>query len=82
MMKKKLLLSPAQKHPMSSSGLISGNLVPLSDDDHPNSDRYNYEEAEDHRIKCKNSFKEAAENIAYNYGKEYPEYLSVRNKMS
>lgn len=33
------------------------------------------------RNKCKQSFKEAAENIAYNYGKEHPEYLAVRNKI-
>ena len=82
MMKRKLQLSPIQRHPMSSSGLLAENYVPVSDEDRPNTERYNYEEAEDHRVKCRNSFKEAAENIAYNYGKEYPEYLSVRNKMS
>ena len=34
------------------------------------------------RIKCKQSFKEAAENIVYNFGKEHPDYLEVRNKIS
>lgn len=67
---------------MSSSGLIGDNYVPISDEERPNIDRYNYEQAEDQRVKCKNNFKEAAENIAYNYGKEHPEYLAVRNKMS
>ena len=33
-------------------------------------------------MKSKKSFKEAAENIAYNFGQEYPEYVAVRNKMS
>ena len=33
-------------------------------------------------MKSKKSFQEAADNIAYNYGQEYPEYVAVRNKMS
>lgn len=32
--------------------------------------------------KCKRAFIDAAENIAYNSGKESPDYLAVRNKMS
>ena len=34
------------------------------------------------RVKAKESLTEAAENIAYNNGKESPDYLEVRNKLT
>ena len=74
-------LSPVQRHPMSSSNLIQEEYVPMSDE-RPANDRYNRDENERMRTKCKKSLKEAAENIAYNYGKEHPDYLSARNKIS
>jgi hypothetical protein len=79
--KRKMQLSPLHRPPESSSNIMMPDYVPISEDPRP-TERFNYEECEDMRTKCKRAFKEAAENIAYNHGKEFPDYLAVRNKIS